>query len=229
MRIGKSLIVLLSAAAIVPSLAGQTALVTGTAKLRNGTPLNGVRITVKNKDVVLVTTSTNTAGVYQAKAAFGTVSVVCEVESEDKPYARNWLSYDVEVTPKSNPGKQDCTFDQVTVAQDYWQQVGKSLSEKAAHADNKAIFYSKEWKEINASGLPPDAKAAAAHQLDKMDFGFSITDRTFTDYKSVDESTLTRALKGDGKAAASLPGTVRQDVQAYSIKDLIGGRERQKQ
>ena len=211
MRNGKSVIVLLYAAA---SLAGQTAEVTGTAKLRNGTPLNGVRITVKNKDAVLVTTATNTEGVYEAQAVFGTVSVVCEAESEDQPYARNRLSYDVEVTPNSNPGKQDCMFDRVTIAQDYWQQVGKFLVEMAAHVSNKALFFAKEWKEIDASGLPPDAKAVAARQLGKLDS--SITDRTFTDYKKVDEPTLTRALKGDGKAASTLPGTVKQDVIHYN-------------
>jgi hypothetical protein len=170
---------------------------------------------VKNGGTIVAQTATNAKGVYLTKAAWGKLSVECEAISDSTVYAKNPVVESVEIGRKSNPGKQDCTFDQVTIESTYWSQVGRNIEAMAVKTGNQATF-NMEWEQINTSGLPPDAKAAAAHQLKRMEWSYKITDPTFKAYMGVDEPTLSRALKGDQKAVAILPTSVKVDVKAYS-------------
>jgi hypothetical protein len=216
MRIAKLISTAVGMVALVALSAAQTPQLKGTARENSGTPLNGVRVTVKKDNMVVAQTTTNSTGAFITKAAFGAVSVECEAIS-DSVYAKNPVSYQVEIGLKSNPGTQNCTFYPVTVQSAYWYQAGKAIEATAYKTKDEGTF-NVEWQHINASGLPPAAKAAAAHELKHMDWSSKITDPTFRDYMVVDDSTLSRALKGDQKAVALLPQSVAVDVKGQSGK-----------
>lgn len=72
-----------------------------------------------------------------------------------------------------------------------------------------------EWHEIDTSGLPPDSKAAAAHQMASISWSDKITDPKFKDYGKTDESTVSKALHGDHAALAKLPTSVAEDVTNF--------------
>lgn len=217
MSIRTSRLILIGAAAVAWPLAAQSVQVEGTARERSGTLLNGVLVTVKDSNgKILGLAVTNVQGGYSSKAVPGKLSVECKaIEIEPVVYSRNPVVEDLTIPPNTNVGKQDCTFDQVTTESAYWMQVGKRVGDKAEKTGDTASFEA-EWKQINASGLPPDSKAAAAKQWEKM--AVKIDDPTFKAYTKVDEPTLTRAISGDSKALASLPPTVAADVKSQVAK-----------
>jgi len=203
---------------LVHSLSAQT--ITGKVRDANGTPLNAALIVVKDdKGNVLSQAVSNTLGDYHSKATRGDVSVTCEVVTDSATtYSRN---PDVEpLTIASDKATVDFTFYQVTASLSYWKTVGLTIGAKAANTPSvsQSGVLQIEWHKINSSGLPPDSKAAAAHELEPVPSSNEITDPTFKDYVKVDESTLSEAMHGDQKALAKLPESVATDVKASNAK-----------
>ena len=198
---------------LTPCLNGQMAQLTGTVKDGNGTPLNAALITVKDgQGRMLHKAVTNTDGIYQTTAPWGSSSVEGRVivDPDAITYSKNPLEQPLTISART--ATKDFTFYQVTTSAFYWTTVGKRIqitSDKITGLEPNS-----EWMGIFAADLPPDSKAAAAHQWKPMRWSAKITDPTFQEYGAVDQNILSRALKGDEKALVKLPKTVMMDVKA---------------
>jgi hypothetical protein len=226
MRVVTAVALLISAAGLVANVAAQSAKVTGTASERSGTPLTGVRVTVKvgnSRGAILDRAVTNDKGYYESKATLGVVWVECEAvpDSDATVYSKNPVGELLKIAATSGSAKQDCIFDRFTTADSYWKKVADRVGDKAAHSSNQNAVFQAEWLQIDASGLPPSSKAAAAQALqkaaaaqapNKIDWSTLIT---FAPYSIVDLSTLKSAESGDPKALASLPAPIGNEVVAY--------------
>jgi hypothetical protein len=204
-------------AAITSISAGQTITkLSGVASVRNGTPLNGVRVKVKdsNSKIVLATAVTNPRGEYLSTVSPGSLVIECEA-SDGTSYATNPVTERVVIPKSAKSGKQDCFFDPVVTTEAYWKQVGIHIEALATKSPDKRSFYTIQWDNIESSKLPPDSKAAAAHQFITMDWSSKIKSQMFFDYGNVDMLALENALKGDKKALTNLPNSVGRDVMVY--------------
>jgi hypothetical protein len=220
MPVKNAVVLFICSAGLIADLGAQSAKVVGTASERSGTPLAGVRVTVKVGDSqgpVVDRVITNGKGYYESKAALGPIWVECEAvaESDATVYSDNPVHAQLKIDLKSNPGRQDCVFDPVTVADSYWEKVAARIRTTAAHSPNQGIVATKEWSQIDGSNLPPSSKAAAAHALGKIDWNSAISSTSFAAYSKVDPSILRNAEAGDPKALASLPQSIGNEVRAY--------------
>lgn len=216
MRFLKTLFVTACAAACAAAASGQTIHVVGTVEDGNGTPLNGAAVFVKDgQGGVLGQATSNVKGEYLATATPSAKSVTCEVLVDpDAPKKYSSERVVEQITIASDPVKQDCVFYQATTAEAYWKAVRSALEARAERTPNASKGYAvlmewKEWQKIEASGLSPDSKAAAAKELAIL----KIDDQKFKDYVSVNHDLLENAMKGDRVALANLPSSVAEDVK----------------
>lgn len=163
MPVKNAVVLFICSAGLIADLGAQSAKVVGTASERSGTPLAGVRVTVKVGDSqgpVVDRVITNGKGYYESKAALGPIWVECEAvaESDATVYSDNPVHAQLKIDLKSNPGRQDCVFDPVTVADSYWEKVAARIRTTAAHSPNQGIVATKEWSQIDGSNLPPVLK-----------------------------------------------------------------------
>jgi hypothetical protein len=197
-------------------LAAQTVQINGTIKDANGTFFKGALITVKDPQGKLLGNGISDGlGNYKASAALGAVTVACEIAEDPSKYSKNPEVETLTIT--ANAARKDFTFYQVTTLASYWKTVSSRIDTQATKAPDASLRYvllKFEWRQIESSGLPPDSKAAAAHQLGPMRWSAHITDPKFKDYVTVDESTLSKALNGDQIAFSKLPTSVAKDVKA---------------
>jgi hypothetical protein len=216
MRALKALLAMYCAILFASCLAAQTVQITGTIRDANGTLFKGALITVKDPQGKLLGNGVSDGlGKYKASAALGAVTVACEVAEDPSKYSKN---PEVELlTITTNVARKDFTFYQVTTLASYWKTVSSRIDAQATKTPDASFRYDllrSEWGQIESSGLPPDSKAAAAHQLGPMPWSMNITDPKFKDYVTVDESTLSKALNGDHIALNKLPTSVAKDVKA---------------
>lgn len=218
MRIVDATLFLICGAAIASISAAQTqsTKLSGVASVRSGTPLNGVRVKVKdsNGKVVLATAVTNSRGEYLSTVNPGSLVIECEA-SDGNSYATNPVTEHVMIPKSATSKKQDCFFDPVVTTDTYWKQVGFRIEALAVKSPDKESFYTQQWDDIASSNLPPSSKAAAAHQFMTMDWSSKINSTMFMDYGKVDMFVLENALKGDKRALSDLPDSVEKEVLVY--------------
>jgi hypothetical protein len=198
MRIMRATLLFICGAAIGAMSVAQTAKLSGVASVRSGTPLNGVRVRVKdsNGKVVLAIAVTNSRGEYLSVVSPGSLVIECEA-SDGNSYATNPVTEHVVIPQNVKSGKQDCFFDPVVTTDAYWKQVGVRIEALAAKNPDKQSFYTQQWHDIESSNLSPSSKAAAAHEFMTMDWSSKINSTMFSDYGKVDVFVLENALKGD--------------------------------
>lgn len=216
MRICETLLVLASLIPFASGLSGQTPEVRGTVQDGTGLPINGALVTVKNgRGAPLDETVSDVNGKYKARAAHGTGSVSCEIKAPDIVYKPN---PDVEpYTITSGPSTVvDCTLYQARSDLMYWDSVMRRAQQQAVKSGSPDA-YTSEWQRIEASGLPPAAKAAAAQQFKPM--AGKIRGSTFHDYVNLDAKTLDRAVQGDANALDTLPPSVKLDVKRSKTRE----------
>lgn len=216
MRIAYITLLLVCGAAAVSIWAAQTTKLSGVASVRSGTPLNGVRVKVKDSSgqIILATAVTNSRGEYLSTVNPGDLVIECEA-SDGNPYATNPVTEHVVIPKSAASKKQDCFFDPVVTTDAYWKQVSLRIDALAAKSPDKRIFYTLQWDDIASSHLSPSSKAAAARQFLTMDWSSEINSTMFLDYGKVDRIALENALKGDKKALTDLPDSVGKEVFVY--------------
>ena len=201
---------------IVPGGRGQMIRITGTVKDADGTPVNGARIVVTVDGHKVSDLTSNTLGKYSAevKAQQATMMILCTaIVDPDK------VHYETNPLKKEPPFKDyDFIFRQVTASDLYWRSVTNNVDVKFANQHGVALGDSAnlEWTSIRQSNLPPDSKAAAAHQFNTKLWSKRITDTTFSDYVAVDDNKLRLAMHGDKQALDSLPASVKNDVIVHN-------------
>jgi hypothetical protein len=216
MQLANSALILIMGAAIASTSVAQTTRLSGVASVRNGTPLNGVRVKVResNAKIVLAIAVTNSRGEYMSVVSPGSLVIECEA-SDGNPYATNPVTEHVVIPQNVKSGKQDCFFDPVVTTDTYWKQVGVRIETLAAKNPDKQSFYTLQWHDIESSNLSPSSKAAAAHEFRTMGWSSKINSPMFLDYGKVDRFVLENALKGDKSALSDLPDSVGKEVLVY--------------
>lgn len=206
---------------------GQAIFVSGTVR-DGGKPLQGARITVldghghKIGDLAV----SGDDGKYKIVTTRNATILFClaltDSRREQVTFAKNPVTQPLDV--KSQLVTVDFTFIEITTRADYWQSYTRQVDIKGTQSVGSKFpgFVTTEWKTIDTSTLPPDSKAAAAHQFLIMDWSKLIVDRTFRDYSSVDEGTLSRALQGDHTAYVALPASVAKDVATFKSRTTQG-------
>lgn len=218
MRLANAITMMVGAAFSGCLLWGQQLQITGTAMESAGTVLKLVTVTVKDdKGNVIDQTVTNGEGHFVSKGGRGKLLLECQASSDG--YSPNPVRYPNVVIPAgSNLLKHDCTFDQYTLvfsaqaAADYWLKVARNVGAKQEKDDQA---FDKEWTRLKLADVPPESKAAAAHQFIRIKGGDSITDSMFKEYSKADPNDVSKAVKGDSTALKNLPELVMSDVQAY--------------
>ena len=204
----------------------QPAEVEGSVLDSGRTPISGARITAKAPNgSVLAFTVSSPAGTYKLTVPNrGQLSMSCEVLSTDREYDRNPRVENL--TVQTSPFQKDFTFFQVRADASYWSDWARFAQQHATQTKQTAIYVD-QWKQVESSNLPPDAKATAAKQLRKITD--TPVDGTLDDYNLVNTDTLHRALKGDMSVYRQLPASVKADVakarpsssdEKYRIRDF---------
>jgi hypothetical protein len=206
--------------------AGQSIQVSGTVK-DAGMGIQGARIRALDSQYHTIgqLAVSGEAGKYSIQvtraASYLQCLVLTDPQQDRVMYANNPARQPLVI--RSNRLTVDFTFLEMTTNVNYWKDVTHQVDVKAQSGGNKdAGIVTMEWKNIHSSGLSPDSKAAAAHQFLIMDWSKLIVDPTFTDYSSVDERTLSRALQGDHTAYIALPASVAKDVATFKRRASQG-------
>src|SRR5579884_1050718 len=191
--------------------------------------INGARITAKAPNgSVLASTVSNPNGAYKLTLpSRGQVSMSCEIVSADREYDRNPRVENL--TVETSPFQKDFTFFQVRADINYWSEWAHQAQQQFKQTRQNNIYIT-EWKQVENSNLPPDAKATAAKQLRKLtDIP---VDGALDDYNVVNTDALHRALKGDMSVYEKLPSSVKADVAKakpsssdlnYPMKEFANG------
>jgi hypothetical protein len=214
MHFSGRIVTLIGGASLGCFASGQSLMVMGTASESTGAPLNFVRVTVKDQRGQLVSqTVTNGSGKFASSAVRGKLRVECKANSTG--FAQDPIVLEpVEIPLGASSVETHCIFDEVTVSAEYWLKVAQFVGDKAQQTKSDEAF-GKEWSRITATGLPPDSKAAAAHQFKVMRWSEKITDPLFKDYTGVDVGNVSKAINGDRQALSTLPGSVAKEVQNF--------------
>jgi hypothetical protein len=216
MRNMNATLLLICGSLIATMSAAQNTKLSGVASVRSGTPLNGVRVKVKdsNGKAVLAMAVTNSRGEYLSVVGPGSLVIECEA-SDGNPYATNPVTEHVVIPQNVKSGRQDCFFDPVVTTDTYWKQVGVRIEALAAKNPDKQSFYTLQWNDIESANLSPSSKAAAAHEFMTMGWSSKVNSAMFSDYGKVDKFMLENALKGDKRALSDLPDSVGKEVLVY--------------
>jgi hypothetical protein len=198
-------------AILAPNAPAQTVHIEGTVKDADGAPLTArISVLVDGHEVRLVIS--NDQGKYSADVKGSKEKMVLSCTAVVDPDA---VHYERNPLEKQPPFKDyDFTFREVTTSASYWHSVSNVVDFYVSRTplDTSSSYVTLEWNDINNSRLPPDSKAAAAHQFKLKDWSTKIRDSSFSDYVMVDDHMLKMAMQGDQKALDSLPTTVKRDV-----------------
>ena len=159
MPVKNAVVLFICSAGLIADLGAQSAKVVGTASERSGTPLAGVRVTVKVGDSqgpVVDRVITNGKGYYESKAALGPIWVECEAvaESDATVYSDNPVHAQLKIDLKSNPGRQDCVFDPVTVADSYWERWQQEFGRRQRTAPTRGSWPRRSGRRSTAPIFP---------------------------------------------------------------------------
>lgn len=194
----------------------QGTVLTGTVKDRaDNSPIKGANVLIGKKPVG----TSGVDGKYSALIPRGTVHVT---------YRRIGYGEDTaDVAVGNRQVQHDARLLKDTVSTVYWQKVVGSIGADGTDGGERQRNYADLWKQIDASGIAPEAKASAAQEFSGVIPSMERVPESLQAYRQVDKSllpdaatTIDRAIAGSGRlpeGPKQIPGVVAADLAAAHV------------